>query len=240
MSATIVASVPGEDRFVRFLWISAVVHLVLVGVFIGVAKFPKSETDAEILSFELVGNPPRGPAGPPASPPPAPASEALPTPEAAAPVTPLPEPSIPVPTSKPADPKPAASKTPQAGVSPSSAKPLPAGPLAGSPTGDTLSVGGQGGPPTAMNLWLSRVKYLVERNWTAPQGLPGVAASPEVVFDVARDGRASRPKLRVKSGSPILDGLALRAISSVELFPPVPSSWKSDLVTVRYVLEYAH
>lgn len=246
MNASLVAPVPGEDRFLRFLWISALVHVVLVAVFVAVAKFPRTDSDLEVASFELVGDPPRGPVGAPASPPPAPASEPVPEPEAATPVPPepVPVPTMPVTTAKPPVPTPPeksiASKTPQTGASPSVAKPLPAGPVAGSPTGDTLSVGGQGGPPTAMNLWLSRVKYLVERNWTAPKGLPGVTAAPEVVFDVARDGKPSRPRLRVKSGNPVLDGLALRAVSSVDLFPPVPSSWKPQSVTVRYVLEYAH
>lgn len=91
-----------------------------------------------------------------------------------------------------------------------------------------------------MNLWLSRVKYQVERNWNAPAGMTGVKASPEVVFDVARDGNYSRPKLRVKSGNAAVDGFALRAISRVDRFPPVPNAWAGDVVTVRYVLEYAH
>jgi len=114
------------------------------------------------------------------------------------------------------------------------------GPLTGQPTGDTLSVGGQGGVPTVMTLWLSRVKFQVERNWSAPPGLVGVVAAPEVVFEVARDGRPSRPVLRVKSGNAMLDRLALRAVSAVELFPPVPPSWQGQTVAVRYVLEYAH
>lgn len=245
MNASLVAPVPGEDRFLRFLWISAIVHVVVFVAFVAFAKFPRSSEQDDVLSFELVGEPARGPAGAPASPPPAP--EAPVEPEAAPEPVPLSD-EVPFPVAKPVvaptpaptpRPVPVPTTQPNTGTA-SKQSNLPAGPLAGSPTGDTLSIGGQGGEPTAMNLWLTRVKYLVERNWKAPSGLVGVTATPEVVFDVARDGRPTRPKLRVKSGSAMLDGMALRAVSSVQEFPPVPSSWKSEFVTVRYVLEYAH
>ena len=90
-----------------------------------------------------------------------------------------------------------------------------------------------------MALWLSRVKFQVERNWRAPDGLTGVQAPPEVVFQVARDGRASHVQLRTRSGNPTLDRLALRAVQAVETFPPVPEVWPEDRVVVRYVLQYA-
>lgn len=248
MNASLVAPVPGEDRFVRFLWISAIVHVAVFVGFVIFAKFPRSRDHEDVLSFQLVGEPARGPAGAPASPPPAP--EAPVEPEVAPEPVQLPD-EVPFPVAKPvATPAPTPVPTPRPVPAPTTPQPntgsaskqstLPAGPLAGSPTGDTLSIGGQGGEPTAMNLWLTRVKYLVERNWKAPSGLVGVTATPEVVFDVARDGRPTRPRLRVKSGSTMLDGMALRAVSSVQEFPPVPSSWKSEYVTVRYVLEYAH
>lgn len=252
MNASLVVAVPGQDRFVRFLWISAIVHLVAIALFVGIAKFPRPEEPPQTLSFELVGVPPRGPAGTPAAPPPAAAPEIAEEPsvpdEAPPPPPPDPMPTVsvkpPAPT-RPAPPQSATSRAaeaPRAGTEggPSRPSTLPAGPLAGSPTGDTLSVGGQGGQPTIMNLWLTQVKFLVERNWSAPAGLEGVVASPEVVFDVALDGRYSRPKLRVKSGNAVLDGRALRTISMVGRFPPVPTGWKADVVTVRYVLDYAH
>jgi TonB family protein len=110
---------------------------------------------------------------------------------------------------------------------------------AGTLNGDTLSVGGGQGVPSAMGLWLSRVKYLVERNWRAPPGLAGVKEMPEVVFSVALDGRPSMAKMRQRSGNPTLDRLALRAVQSVDLFPPVPSAWPEDKVVLRYVLQYA-
>jgi len=105
--------------------------------------------------------------------------------------------------------------------------------------GDTLSVGGGQGLPSPMALWLSRVKYLVERNWRAPPGLGGVKDMPEIVFSVARDGRASMAQLRQRSGNQTLDRLALRAIQSVDAFPPVPDAWPEDKVVLRYVLQYA-
>jgi len=239
LSASLVASISGEDRFVRFLTISAVVHVLVAATFLAVAKFPRAEPDRMPLTFELVGEPARGVPGPAAAP--APEPEAPPENIEAPPPEPEPEPrTFPVPASAAPStnvPTSAPRETRSVAAAPSN---LPVGPAAGSPTGDTLSVGGQGGAPSAMNLWLSRVKFQVEKNWNAPEGLSGVAASPEIVFDVARDGRPSRPKLRVKSGNAMLDGRALRAVAMVDFFPPVPSAWQGDIVTVRYVLEYAH
>ena len=102
-----------------------------------------------------------------------------------------------------------------------------------------MSVGEGQGLPSPMTLWLSRVKYLVERNWRAPLGLAGIKDMPEIVFSVARDGRASMAQLRKRSGNPTLDRLALRAVQSVDVFPPVPDAWPQEMVVVRYVLQYA-
>lgn len=240
---------PGPDRFARFLWSSVAVHVGLVVVAIVVARWPRESDRNPPLTFELVGAPPRGAVGPPTAPPAAEetTTPAVPEPAVAQPPPPpvptatMPAPSLPTP--KPATQsaaKPASTPTSSTPSTKAPPSPLPAGPLTGQPTGDTLSVGGQGGTPSAMTLWLSRVKFQVERNWSAPVGLPGVQTSPEVVFEVARDGRPGRPKLRVKSGSDMLDRLALRAVSAVESFPPVPSSWQGETVVVRYVLQYAH
>lgn len=231
---TLRLEVPGpEDRFGRFLWISVGVHaVVFLGAFLA-TRIPR-DPPREAVVFELVGPPAKGRPGPPAAPPPAAAPD-VPTPDVPVP-PPQPAPTTPAPATTATKPdKPAPSSPPAAPPSQ-----LPVGPAAGSPTGDTLSVGGEGGAPSAMALWLSRVKFQVERNWSAPPGLPGVVASPEVVFEVARDGRHGRPRLRVKSGNEILDRLALRTISAVDVFPPVPSSWKGETVAVRYVLQYAH
>lgn len=240
---TLRLEVPGsEDRFGRFLWISVGVHVaVFVGAFLA-TRIPRP-APREAVVFELVGAPARGLPGPRTAPAPAPEASApeTPVPPDPAPTPPTPVAPSPLPSSAPAiatkPTKPAAAANTSPGAPPSN---LPVGPVSGSPTGDTLSVGGEGGTPSAMSLWLSRVKFQVERNWSAPGGLPGVTASPEVVFEVARDGRHGRPKLRVKSGSEILDRLALRAISAVDVFPPVPASWKGETVAVRYVLQYVH
>lgn len=109
----------------------------------------------------------------------------------------------------------------------------------GKPDGDTLSLVSGQGLPSPMAMWLSRVKFQVERNWRAPEGLVGVQSMPEIVFSVARDGRASRVQLKVRSGNPTLDRLALRTVQAVEAFPPVPDVWPEDKVVVRYVLQYA-
>lgn len=250
------------SRFDTFVGISVAMHLVAASLLVVFALAPKSKPPLNISTFELVGNPPKGNDGgstptpvaagpeptaqkspaappPPEEPEPKPAEMAMPTkPVATAKPTPLP-PVKPQPTSKPTETVPSAgtqasgvaSSTPQG----NSGKPGKAGVIGG----DTLSVGGGQGLPSPMALWLSRVKYLVERNWRAPPGLAGVKEMPEIVFSVARDGRASMAQLRQRSGNQTLDRLALRAIQSVDAFPPVPDAWPEDKVVLRYVLQYA-
>lgn len=248
-------------RFDTFVGISIAIHAAAAIALIVLAVMPKEKPPLTIASFELVGNPPRGNDGGsspvPVAPEPEPATrEQEPAPETEPPVEPDPT-AIAVPKPKPSEPiakkpdqvkpdqKPSAIATPSQGqqttgqasgaAQGTSGKPG----KAGVPGGDTLSVGGGQGLPSPMALWLSRVKYLVERNWRAPPGLAGVVEMPEVVFSVERDGRASMAQLRKRSGNPTLDRLALRAVQSVDLFPPVPDVWPENKVVVRYVLQYA-
>lgn len=254
-----------SGRFDAFVWISAGLHLLVAALVLAWAlSAPRPKPPAAI--FELVGIPPRGngggevrpvpsesapPAAPPAEPPVAPREAPdkpapTPPPDASARVLPRQKPA-PAPLAK-TPPGPAASRpstsTPAAktgsakGGSGAAAAGTHPG-TAGRPDGDTLSVSGAQGLPSPMSLWLSRVKYQVERNWRAPEGLAGVVAMPEVVFQVARDGRPSRVQLKTKSGNPTLDRLALRAVQAVESFPPVPDVWPQNDVVVRYVLQYA-
>lgn len=248
-------------RFDTFVGISIALHAAAAIALIVLALLPKEKPPLTIATFELVGNPPKGNDGGsspvPVAPAPEPApQEQEPTPEAEPPVEPDPT-AIAVPKPKPSEPtskkpdlvkpdqKPSAIATPSQGqqttgqtsnaAQGTSGKPG----KAGVPGGDTLSVGGGQGLPSPMALWLSRVKYLVERNWRAPPGLAGIAEMPEVVFSVDRDGRPSMAQLRKRSGNQTLDRLALRAIQSVDLFPPVPDVWPENKVVVRYVLQYA-
>ncbi|MEK7394972.1 MAG: TonB family protein, partial [Fibrobacterota bacterium] len=174
------------------------------------------------------------------TPPPKPAETAIPTKTAKSPPEPVAQPK---PTGKTT--QATAATSPTAGNQTSGATANAQQGTTGKPGkegvvgGDTLSVGGGQGLPSPMALWLSRVKYLVERNWRAPPGLAGIKEMPEIVFSVARDGRASMAQLRQRSGNPTLDRLALRAIQSVDAFPPVPDAWPEDKVVLRYVLQYA-
>ncbi len=250
-------------RFDTFVGISIALHVAAAVVLIVLALLPKEKPPLSIASFELVGNPPRGNDGGSSPVPVAPSPEPT-TPETEpvqeepteAPVEPDPtsfavaKPKPPEKTVKKTEPakpdkKPSTVAAPSQGQQPTgqasgaaqgtSGKPG----KAGVPGGDTLSVGGGQGLPSPMSLWLSRVKYLVERNWRAPPGLAGIAEMPEVVFSVDRDGRPSMAQLRKRSGNQTLDRLALRAIQSVDLFPPVPDAWPENKVVVRYVLQYA-
>lgn len=249
-----------STRFDTFVGISIALHLLAACALVVIALLPKEKPPLNLNAFELVGNPPKGNGGgsaakpaatPPAPTPPEPEPAAPPPPKTAAKPEPVPEKAMPTrAAAKPDKAKPTPSPAATAAASKPDAKSGPAGSEAqqgtsGKPgkagvlNGDTLSVGGGQGVPSPMALWLSRVKYLVERNWRAPPGLAGVKEMPEVVFSVARDGRPSMARMRQKSGNPTLDRLALRAIQSVDLFPPVPDAWPEDKVVLRYVLQYA-
>jgi len=256
-----------SGRFDGFVWISAGLHVLVAAlVFAWALSAPRPKPPTAI--FELVGIPPRGNGGGAArSAPPEPTAPAAPA-EALESSTPAPlrapEKSVPPPPpdksslNVPPKPSPASLAKPKPGQKPStpssstsavkseSVKGATGAPAAGThpgtpgrPDGDTLSVSGAQGLPSPMALWLSRVKYSVERNWRAPEGLAGVTAMPEVVFQVARDGRPSRVQLKTKSGNATLDRLALRSVQAVESFPPVPDVWPQNDVVVRYVLQYA-
>ena len=251
-----------SGRFDAFVWISAGLH-VLVATLVLAWALSAPRPKPPVAIFEMVGIPPRGNGGgeirptPPAPAPAPPAAEAPAEPEK------VPQKPAPTPTPDKASAKvlPKAAPTPvtKPRPGPVSTKPAPTTGTAktesakdagtatagthpgtpGRPDGDTLSVSGAQGLPSPMAFWLSRVKYTVERNWRAPDGLAGVTAMPEVVFQVSRDGRPSRVQLKKKSGNATLDRLALRAVQAVESFPPVPDVWPQNDVVVRYVLQYA-
>jgi protein TonB len=258
-----------SGRFDAFVWISAGLHVLVIAVVLALAlamPHPRPpEAVFELVGIPSRGNGggdqvrPTPPAPPSPAQPPSPSTPAPQTPKPIppSPSKPIPapppkqEPSdfttkpVPVPTTKlPSRPssKAAPSKASSESGKPSTAAAPTSGPHPGTPgkaNGDTLSANSGEGLPGPMALWLSRVKFLVERNWRAPDGLAGVSAMPEVVFDVERDGMPSRARLVTKSGNRTLDLLALRAVQSVESFPPVPDVWPEDRVVVRYVLLYA-
>lgn len=251
-----------DSRFKAFIAVSALVHTIAFVSLIAFSLF-SSTKKSKPIAFELVGVPAKGDGGSPAKnphptkppdaetsapPPPAqpetqkpkqptnPADQKLPPSDlGVAPKTPTNTKATPTPapaTSKPTE-KGSTEKT--GAASTTEAKPG----KQGVPAGDTLSVGSAKGLPSPMAFWLSRVKFLVEQNWRAPAGLSGVTQMPEVVFQVARDGRPSMATLKVKSGNPSLDRIALRAVQAVSTFPPVPDVWPEDKVVVRYVLQYS-
>lgn len=249
------------DRFKVFVAISVAIHLALVVAALVVSLLQPKQRPKPV-AFELVGIPAQGQGGSPERAPqtdrPTDATETRPPPKSqpdpkpqkhpqAAPTPPEP-PSAhgiakrPVPQQAVAKPNPPDARpdgtkgSQQSTAAPSSTEAKPG--KAGVPAGDTLAVGNAKGLPSPMAFWLSRVKFLVEQNWKAPDGLSGVQQMPEVVFQVARDGRPSLAQLKVKSGNPSLDRIALRAIQSVPSFPPVPDVWPEDKVVVRYVLQY--
>jgi TonB family protein len=207
-----------------------------------VASGAEPSTDEPVPAEPTPPTPPEPTTVPVKTPPPKPTESAVPTKTVKPPQEPAAK-SNPPPTGKTT--QPSAATSPTAGNQTSGATANAQQGTTGKPGkegvvgGDTLSVGGGQGLPSPMALWLSRVKYLVERNWRAPPGLAGIKEMPEIVFSVARDGRASMAQLRQRSGNPTLDRLALRAIQSVDAFPPVPDAWPEDKVVLRYVLQYA-
>lgn len=251
-----------ESRFQTFLVVSALVHGIAFVALIAFSLLQPAKKHKPV-AFELVGVPAKGEGGSPAKNPPSkkpPDAETStppppPQPQAEKTKKPTPADQKQPPSDRGVAPKQATNAKPTAPNPPpstatntakgstektgaaSNTEAKPGKP--GVPGGDTLAVGSAKGLPSPMAFWLSRVKFLVEQNWRAPEGLSGVQQMPEVVFQVARDGRPSMVQLKVKSGNASLDRIALRAVQAVSTFPPVPDAWPEDKVVVRYVLQYS-
>jgi TonB family protein len=161
---------------------------------------------------------------------PRPGAKELPSLAPARPPAPSPSPASP-PTSAPARPGPATA-TRDAGPAP------PAPPL-GLPTGNAQGVGTvasvDGNFP--FQWYLTAVQRKVYEQWTQPlssaQGQKVV-----IVFEIARSGEVTAARVEKTSGDAAYDLAALRAVTSANPLPPLPSEYKGSMIRVHFGFDY--
>jgi protein TonB len=61
---------------------------------------------------------------------------------------------------------------------------------------------------------------------------------PEVIFEIARDGKLRGLSVSKSSGNPAYDQLALRAVSGASPFPPLPQGFDKPLLTIGLQFVY--
>ena len=208
---------------------------------------------------------PSAPEPPAAKPEPAPAPPA-PAPKQAAPAPARPEPAPvpkqappePAPAPKRAEPEPAAAKpepapAPAAAASAETARETPPDTVAAAaggmdlpafaPRRSTTSPSAAGAPggrsaDGRVDVYNGQIRAAVEPRWKPPV-VEGVAPGTRAVvaFTIDRSGAQNGVRLEKSSGSPILDQLALRAVSLAK-FPPLPAAIEREPYPVSYGFVY--
>ncbi len=110
------------------------------------------------------------------------------------------------------------------------------GPVAGSET----SVGGVDGADFPYNYYLEIVRGKISQAWEVPQGMVARGRRIEAVvrFKIMRDGTVAQSIIEVPSGQNIYDQSALRAISMVRRFPPLPQEFGGSFLIVHFQFSF--
>jgi protein TonB len=131
----------------------------------------------------------------------------------------------------------ASSAPPVAGPTGRSAPPPPPPPR-GLPTGSPQGLGAvslsAGDFPFAW--YLRQVQSKIGEKWD-PQARDG--GQPQVVFEIARDGKIRGLAVEKSSGNPLYDQAAMRAITDAAPFPPLPDDFKESMLRVHLGFNYA-
>lgn len=149
----------------------------------------------------------------------------------------VPAATLPRPTPAPAPPPAVARRELPAPAAPRRETPAP--PL-GRPSGSAqgsgvLSLTSTGDFP--FTWYLQRVQAKITERWAPP---PGSAEGQHVVivFEIGRNGQASKAAVEKSSGNPAYDLAALRAVSEASPFPPLPDEFKESLLRVHLGFQY--
>ncbi len=89
--------------------------------------------------------------------------------------------------------------------------------------------------------YLARLLYVVRQNWYAiiPESARlGEKGRVALLFDIARDGTVHNLRLLSSSGSQALDLAALASIKASNPFPPLPSSFTGNHLTLEFIYLY--
>jgi TonB family protein len=248
------------DRgFPAGIMLSGVVHLLVVGGAFAASWLAPRRPAIQVAGFAI--QLPRGGGGP-AAPDPAPAvvppvtTPAAPAPEPPAPAPPKvikppkeePRKGLPPADAKKSKPKPEKSAPPPRYAGP----PVPDRPSmkpAASGAGTSVAPGGVGiigpaGPGTpsgteALGDWyLAAVQQRIWSNWTR-QMKTGFTQPITVSFTILADGSLEDGSVRVvqSSGVQLLDNAALRTVSSVAPFGPLPKTYGTNRITIQALFQ---
>jgi TonB family protein len=109
----------------------------------------------------------------------------------------------------------------------------------GTSPGLTLGGGGTGGAVNLANFccpeYLSTMIQLINRHWDSKQQTPGQTV---MRFTIERDGRISSLQVQQSSGYFALDQTAQRALVLTRQFPPLPSQYTEEQLTVELVFNF--
>jgi TonB family protein len=208
-----------RPRSARLLLLSAVLHLALAGLLLGVAGPPPHRPAETALTVMLVALP-----APTPSPPSPPTLETPATPPDAAPASPA-RPAVKAPPkARPAPPRPTA-RRPPAPADPQAVPDLAASPVQ-PPAPVTLSPGWD----NAVATWLS-----THRTYPETARRAGDEGEVTVRFRVAADGAVEIVELLRGSGFAALDAAAIATLTNARLPPPLVSQTRT--VRLRYRLD---
>ena len=158
----------------------------------------------------------------------------------------LPDRSLPTRTTAPALPRPGEKELPRVASTPSTSEsttgrsstppppPSPRGLPAGSPQGSGAVSLSAGDFPFAW--YLRQVQSKIGEKWDV-HARDGI--QPQIVFEIARDGKIRGLAVEKSSGNPLYDQAAMRAITEAAPFPPLPDDFKESMLRVHLGFNYA-
>ncbi|HSF07700.1 MAG TPA: energy transducer TonB, partial [Methylomirabilota bacterium] len=107
----------------------------------------------------------------------------------------------------------------------------PPPPPAGQPTGTLQGLGS-----LSLNVsdfpytwYIQAVHRKIHERW---EGRAIQGRQPEVIFEIARDGKLKGVSISKSSGNPAYDQFALRAVASASPFPPLPQGFEKSVLTI--------
>ncbi len=89
--------------------------------------------------------------------------------------------------------------------------------------------------------YLSRIIYIVRRNWLAviPESARlGEKGRVGIVFEILKDGSVPQQRMVSSSGSDPLDRAAMTGIHSSVPFPPLPSEFTGNHLVLQFIFLY--
>ena len=151
-----------------------------------------------------------------------------------------------LPSRTPALPRPGEKELPRVASAPSATTPgaptratTPPPPVPrGLPTGSPQGVGAVtlNAADFPFAWYLRQVQNKIGEKWDN-QARDGT--QPQVVFEIARDGKVNGLKVEKGSGNPLYDQAAMRAIADAAPFPPLPEEFKESFLRVHLGFNYA-